>query len=231
VKKNLREISPWKILGTLSQKGPGPGNLGVIIARAGLGKTACLVHLGLEKLLGGEKIVHVSLEGTPDKVLSYYDILFYDILKAAGNNNQEEISSLLQRNRVVLAYLNQSFQIERLKENLDNLSKQMDFVPDTLIVDGLEFGDAPREVFEEFQQIAQGTEAEIWFSALAHRHITEVNERGIPYPCNNIDEFFALIAQLEPVGSGVVLKILKDHEVPVPPDASVLLDPKTLLPK
>lgn len=231
MKKFLREISPWKILDTLSQKGLGRGNLGVIIARAGLGKTACLVHLGLDRLLGGEKIVHISLEGTPEKTLSYYNIVLSDLLKALGKTNEEEIPTLVQRNRVVLAYLNRSFQTQRLKENLDNLSAKMDFVPRTLIVDGFEFTDAATAVFKEFKEIAMATGAEIWFSALAHRHITEVNERGIPYPCSNLDQLFAVIVQLEPAPSGILLKILKDHEAPVPPDANVLLDPKTFLVK
>jgi len=70
---------------------------------------------------------------------------------------------------------------------------------------------------------------EIWFSAVSHRHITEVNERGIPYPCNRIDDLFSLVIQLQPQTQGVSLKLLKDHDNPVIPDASVRLDPNTFL--
>jgi KaiC/GvpD/RAD55 family RecA-like ATPase len=61
-------VSPLKVLEQSSQKGLGPGNLGVLIARAGVGKTACLIHIAFDRIFHGEKLVHVSLEEAPEKV-------------------------------------------------------------------------------------------------------------------------------------------------------------------
>ena len=99
----------------------------------------------------------------------------------------------------------------------------------TLIVDGLDFEKTERELFEGLKEVAAEFEVEIWFSALCHRHITEVNEKGIPYPCNHLDDIFSVIIQLQPTQSGISLKLLKDHESEVMPDASVMLDPNTFL--
>ena len=82
---------------------------------------------------------------------------------------------------------------------------------------------------EKFKEIARELEAGIWFSALSHRHITETNERGIPYPCDRLDDLFSLILQLQPKQSGIFIKLLKDNDNPTPPDASVRLDPNTFL--
>ncbi len=223
------KVSPLKILERSSHKGVGRGNMGVLMARAGVGKTACLIHIAFDKLFRKDKLVHISLEDVPEKITSYYNVIFYDLVKALDLDNEDEIRTLIERNKMILVYLNQSFEIGRLRENMKNLIEKMEFIPDTLIVDGLDFEKAERELFEGLKEVATEFEVEIWFSALCHRHITEVNEKGIPYPCNHLDDLFSVIIQLQPTQSGISLKLLKDHESEIMPDASVMLDPNTFL--
>jgi len=223
------EISPLKLLEMSSRKELGRGKLGVLMARAGVGKTACLINIAFDKLFRGEKLVHISLEDTPEKVTSYYNVIFYDLVKALNMKNETENKMLFDRNRMILAYMNKSFEIRRLKENLKTLVDKIEFLPDSLIVDGLDFENAGRDIFEGFKELASDFNVEIWFSALSHRHITDVNERGIPYPCNRMDDLLNIIIQLQPTQSGVFLKLIKDHDSPVMPDASVRLDPNTFL--
>jgi hypothetical protein len=227
--KDFIKVSPLKVLERSSQSGLGRGNLGVLMARAGVGKTACLIHIAFDKLFRKEKLVHISLEDVPEKITSYYNVIFYDLVKALNIGEEHEVRMLFERNRMILAYLQKSFEIKRLRENLKNLVEKIDFVPDTLIVDGLDFEKAGRDVFEGFKQIADQFMVEIWFSARTHRHIADVNERGIPYPCHELDDLFNIIIQLQPTQSGILLKLLKDHGEEVRPDASVRLDPNTFL--
>ncbi len=227
--KDFMKVSPLKILELSSQKGLGRGNLGVLMARAGVGKTACLIHIAFDKLFQKEKLVHVSLDDVPEKITSYYNVIFYDLVKALDLKDEYELRMILDRNRMILAYLNQSFDIERLRQNLKNLEEKIEFSPDTLIVDGLDFPKAGREIFEGFKRIAEEFQLEIWFSALTHRHIADINERGIPYPCNHLDDLFSIIIDLQPTQSGVFLKLIKDHDQEVGKDASVRLDPNTFL--
>ena len=226
---DFMEVSPLKILEMSSKKELGRGNLGVLIARAGVGKTACLIHIAFDKLFRKEKLVHISLEDGPEKVTSYYNVIFYDLVKALNMDDEYETRMILDRNRMILAYLNKSFEIKRLRENLKNLVEHIDFTPDTLIVDGLDFENADREIFEDIKEVATEFNVEIWFSALSHRHIEDVNEKGIPHPCNQLDDLFNIIIQLQPTQSGIFLKLLKDHDNQVPSDASVRLDPNTFL--
>ncbi len=227
--KNFISVSPLKILEKSSRKGLGSGNLGVLIARAGVGKTACLIHIAFDKLFRQKKIVHISLEEGPDKVSSFYNTIYHDILKALNLTDDNEYRLLIERNRMILAYLNQSFDTERLRTNLGNLSKNIDFRPDTLIIDGLDFENADRILFEGLKDIAREFHFEIWLSALSHRHVTDVNERGIPYPCHQLDDMLSLIIQLQPEQSGVFLRLLKDHDNTIIPGISVRLDPSTFL--
>jgi len=207
----------------------GPGNLGVLVARAGVGKTACLIHIAFDKIFRQKKLVHISLEEGPEKVASYYNVIYYDLLKALHIEDDYEYRVLMEKNRMTLAYLNQSFDLERLQANLKNLTERLDFKPDTLIVDGLNFEQAERDVFEGLKGIAREFDTEIWFSALSHRHLAETNERGIPYPCDKFDDLFSIIIQLQPEQAGIFLKLLKDHERYQIPENSIRLDPNTFL--
>ena len=211
------------------EKGLGRGNLGVLIARAGVGKTACLIHIALDRIFRDGKAVHVSLQGGPDKISSYYNVILSELIKAFGLRDDHEARTLMEKNRMILAYLNQSFDLTRLRENLKNLSENAAFRPDTLVVDGLDFSRAEAGIFEGFKALAQEYQVEIWLSALSHRHIAEVNERGIPYPCSNLDHFFTVILQLHPAGSGVQMKLIKDRDRPVKEEAALILDPNTFL--
>jgi hypothetical protein len=225
----FHEVKPLKILEKSTRKGLGRGNLGALVARAGVGKTACLIHLALEKLFRHEKLVHISLEDNPEKVISYYRVILNDLMRILDLEDEYEIRALVERNRMILGYMNRSFQIERLRANLKNLTDRIQFAPDTLIVDGLDFVKTERTVFESFRGLAVEFQVEIWFSALSHRHIPEVNERGIPFPCSRLDDFFSIIIQLEASQAGIFLNLLKDHESGAIKDVSVKLDPNTFL--
>ena len=227
--KAFLEISPLKILGGSPGKALGKGNLGVLMARAGVGKTACLIHIAFDKLFRKEKLVHISLEDPPEKVSSYYNVIFSDLVMALNLGNDPETRMILEENRMILAYLKHSFELGRLQENLKNLSEKVAFNPETLIVDGLDFAKADRALFEGFKEIAARFQVEIWFSALSHRHITDINDRGIPYPCDRVDDLFGVIIQLQPSPSGIFLNLLKDHEGKPKSDVKLKLDPENFL--
>lgn len=223
------KVSPLKLLEMSSGDGLGKGNLGVLMARAGVGKTACLIHIAFDMLFRKKRLVHVSLEDTPEKVTSYYNVIFSDLVKALEIRDETEGRMLLERNRMILAYLHKSFEIDRLRRNLNNLREQIEFIPDILIVDGLDFEKVDAETMQGFKNVAVEFNVEIWFSALSHRHITDKNEKGIPYPCNRVDEFLSVVIHLDPGESGIFLKLIKDHDYEVNDDSYIRLDPNTFL--
>ena len=227
--KKFISLSPLRILENASRQRLGPGHLGVLIARAGVGKTSCLIHIAFDKIFRQEKLVHISLEEGPEKIMSYYNVMYSDLMRVLNATDDHGYGNRMDRDRIILAYLKKSFDIERLEAGLGNLKNELDFIPGTLIVDGLDFENADKKLFEDFKKIAVKFAVEIWFSALSHRHIADVNERGIPYPCHQVDELFSIIMQLQAESSGISLKLLKDHDNPTITDISIMLDPGTFL--
>jgi hypothetical protein len=218
-----------KILEKSSRKGLGRGNLGVLVARAGVGKTACLVHIAMDKLFRNEKLVHASLQDSPEKVSSYYNVIFSELVKALNLTSPSDTKAQIDKNRMILAYLNQSFDLRRLRENLKNLSEKVGFVPDTIIVDGLDFSKAGMEMLERFKQLAQEFKVEVWFSALSKGTPGEAKPQAIPAPADKFSSFFSIVIELQPTESAVELRLLKDHDSAGLLDEKVLLDPKTFL--
>ena len=60
--------------------------------------------------------------------------------------------------------------------------------------------------------------------SISERHLVDLNVRDA-----FTDDLFNIIIQLQPTQSGIVLKLLKDHDAEVKPEASVKLDPNTFL--
>ena len=60
-RKEVNAQSPLRILERSIHGGLGKGNLGVVMARAGVGKTAFLVQIGLDDLMQEKDVLHVAL--------------------------------------------------------------------------------------------------------------------------------------------------------------------------
>lgn len=227
--KEFLASSPLKFLEESMGKGLGKGNLGVLISRPGLGKTACLIHIALHKVFSREKMVHVSLKESPEKVNSYYRVIHSDLVNALLIRETEESRLLLDTNRIVLSYLNESFDTGRLRSSLVNLSKCLGFKPDALVVDGIDFEKTERTLFEGLKDLAEEIEVEMWLSAVSRRHLAELNDKGIPYPCQGIEDLFTVIMHLDATSTGVFLRLWKDREILGHSEVSLKLDPNTFL--
>ena len=72
----LTARSPLRLLEKGLHGGLGKGNLGLVLAGHGVGKTPFLVCVALDDLLRGESVLHVSLEHTVAHTRAYYDTAF-----------------------------------------------------------------------------------------------------------------------------------------------------------
>lgn len=204
-----------------------PGDLGVLLARAGVGKTACLTHIALNHLLRGIPVLHVCIGEIPEKTKVWY----HELLKNSVESQSAEEVSRLQRKieplRFILAYLHQAFSLEKLEQSLQNLTDQAKFIPSMIVMDGLDFDKTSRHVVESLRNFAQKRGVSLWMSARTHRHISAVNERGIPYPCNETDDLFHSIFLLEALPEAIRVKALKTNGSYGPEIPDVFLNPQT----
>lgn len=206
-----------------------PGELGVLLARAGVGKTACLTHIALEQLLRGTPVLHICIDEVPETVKVWYHELLKNLVASQPDVDLAKLQQQIEPMRFILAYLHQTFNPDKLEQSYQNLQAEAKFNAGVVIVDGLDFDSVSRSTLEALQQFAQQHQVPMWMSARTHRHITAANDRGIPYPCHEVDDLFHTIILLEPVPKAIQLKVLKHEDESREEPVSVFLNPQTYL--
>lgn len=207
----------------------GPGRLGVVAARAGVGKSTCLVCLALDKLIDGKQVLHVSLDTPVSHVRASYEAA----LEALQACDPDRISSPLrfeiERRRVIHSYLGGSFTPSKLEEALGFLAEHMDLSPSMIIVDGFVFEAAAADDLEALARIAEDTNVELWMSALTRRDVDIEAETGLPSPLAPFASRFEVVLFLEPEGDNILVQLLKKGDRIERRRLEVTLDPKTRL--
>jgi hypothetical protein len=117
-RKEVNERSPLRVLEQSIHGGLGPGNIGVIVARHGLGKMAFLVGVGLDDLMRGRKVLHVSLDYPVDKIVAYYDEIFADLAREKELADVWRVRTDMERNRCIHSYPDGKFSTARLRDAL-----------------------------------------------------------------------------------------------------------------
>lgn len=221
IRKETPQMTPFN---TLS-----PGGLGILMARAGVGKTACLTQIALAHLLGDRPVLHVCIDIVPDKVKVWYRELLKSMRPAADAKEQESLQHRIEPLRFILSYLNQTFSTEKLEQSLQNLRESTGFKPSVVILDGLDFDRVTRESLEKLKSFAEKNAVPLWLSAKTHRHIGTANERAVPYPCHETDDLFEDIVMLESFPTGIRVKLLKHGGQYGPEQTEIMLNPHTFL--
>jgi hypothetical protein len=226
--KELNERSPLRLLEESTHGGLGPGNLGVVVARHGVGKTAFLVGVALDDLFRGRKVLHVSIGRTIEHIREYYDEVFYDLTHKANLEGAAEIRRDMERRRHIKAFLKGTFSVERLREHIAMLRNVLDFTPAAVMMDGYDFGAATPESLAELRAVARELKAEFWMSAHTHRD-SRRDAVGIPEPVATVKDSLDVIVAMAHDGKKVNCRLLKDHDNPDVSELSLALDPTTML--
>ena len=75
-KEDLIKKNPLRVLNPLSDESLPDHRMGLVMARAGLGKTAILVQIAMDSMLRGQKVLHVSIGEDLGKAKAWYDDIF-----------------------------------------------------------------------------------------------------------------------------------------------------------
>lgn len=222
--------SPRTLLERDGHPGPGAGKLALVLARAGVGKTAFLVGIGVDALLSGQRVLHVSLERSVEKVRDWYDDLLMEMLRREKKLQHWAALQLeTERNRHIQTYIGHSFSVERLRQAIDLLVQAMDFTPSVIIFDRVEEEAIGREDVAQLREVATGLGAELWMACRTHRDGPPAATGHLPSPAETYEDLVDLAFGLEPQEARVRLHVLKDNEKMVKQALNVVLDPKTLL--
>jgi hypothetical protein len=232
-RKDLNKRSPLRVFERSLHGGLGKGNIGVVTARKGVGKTAFLVGVALDDVLRGRKVVHASSRRSVEQITAFYNEIFRELTLAMNLEDVAESRQEMVRNRHILSYREGEMSISRVKESLEMLSSHGSFKPDSMILNGFpdfdEQSDDLPTIMAELQQMAKEWQIELWINALRHREGQQRDERDVPVNLARVDKYLSVIVRLEPEANFIKLRLVKDHENDELADLHMELDPKTLL--
>lgn len=127
----------WKSIDDLCKGGLGSGELGVVIAPTGAGKSMVLVHLGAQALKEGKTVVHYTLELAPTVIASRYDSCLTGIplfqLRSYKDGIYETVKDI-EGQLIIKEYPTKSASPNVIRNHLERLL-QRDIKPDLIIVD------------------------------------------------------------------------------------------------
>ena len=227
-RKELNERNPLRLFEHSIHGGLGNGNIGVVVARHGIGKTAFLVGIALDDAMRGRKILHVSLDKTVDHLREFYDEIFMDLAHSAHLEDLSVERLEMERNRIIHTYAGKSFTIHKLRHSINFLKEYAKFDPACMILEGFDFDGATPTDIEAFRQLAKEFNFEMWMSAVTHRGAC-FDEHGIPEPLTKLANAIAVIVQMADHSDRVHLSLLKDHDNPNVAKLTLALDPSTML--
>ena len=172
----------WVDIDDISKGGLGKGELGVVVAPTGAGKSMVLVHLGAQALKAGKNVLHYTLEladtvvgGRYDAAITGVELKNLIVFKEKIYDEIRDIDGKL----IIKEYPTRSASIQTIKNHIEKL-KRRNFVPDMIIVD---YGDLIRPensrkdekrhqletIYEELRGIAQICECPLWTASQTNR--------------------------------------------------------------
>lgn len=214
-KKDLIAQSPIRFFDKATNAGLKNGEIGLITAKKGLGKTSILVQFGIDSLLNDKPLVHVSFDQQSSNVIAWYSSVLTEIAKKR-NLNVDELNEDIMKNRTILNFNEETFTLPKVVSTLKAL-KDGGIKIASVVVDGLTLDKTEKTDLECFAKFIKSEKMTAWFSYSCE---SASLKDTLPEDKLNI---FASVAHLAAEGKDLVLSVLKNGE------GKVKLDPKTLL--
>lgn len=227
LKKDLILRNPLRLMGQETEDIIPAGGCAAVLARAGVGKTALMIQLALNTLLGGKNVLHVSLNDPVDKVTLWYREVFNRLAQQYNVGEINRLWDTILPHRFIMTFKIDGFSVPKLDERLTDLTEQGIFRPHMVLIDGLPFDGPVRDALEAVKRLTQKYATQTWLSVKTHRHEMPGPD-GLPPQLFSVDDLFDVIIELQPEGKEIYIKALKGGsgggDVP-----ELLLDPATML--
>lgn len=229
--QELNALSPLRAFDESLNGGLGKGNLGVLVSRHGIGKTACLVHLATDKLFRNEHIIHVSFSGNVEHVINWYKEVFRQISENRSLEDAAEIYNEILADRVVMNFSQENVTIEKVLSSLETLIRQGSFNADAVMFDGYKLTIATEDDVRKIKQFAMDMRIEVWFSVSPVKPDVVFDENGVPSTILKYEELIDVLIGLKynEAMDKVIMTLVKDGDQIDPKPMRVTLDPKTML--
>jgi replicative DNA helicase len=127
----------WEPINDLMDGGLGPGELGVVVAPSGVGKTWILTAIGAEAVRKGLSVVHYTMELSEHYVGARYDTVFTGIPSVDLKDKKDEVKSRIKnlQGRLLIKYFPpKGVTVKKLQQHIEKMVT-LDNKPDVIIVD------------------------------------------------------------------------------------------------
>ena len=205
------------------------GQFGAVLSRAGVGKTGFLVQIALPRLLCDEKVLHISVCDTIEKINIRYNEGYTSLIDSIGYVDAQMAERLwdeIQPHKTGIAYNESTFSVDKIRDYLNSFKKATLTLPTLMIIDGLDFDTDLSDTLSDLKQLHQDFGIGIWFSMQSHRE-EPLNQNGYPVQLENYDVLFDKAIFLVSVENKIQAIVLKNGDKT---DQKFLLDPATLMP-
>jgi hypothetical protein len=223
-RKFLNARSPLRLLEKGLHGGLGEGNIGIVLAGHGIGKTSFLVGVAMDELLRGGRVLHVSLSHSVPHVRAHYDTVYEELASSTHLEDPRLIHGEVDRHRSVRVYPPGTLTMAKLREAVA-MESEAGAKPSLLILEGVDLAAMPRSEAVDLKALASELEAEVWLESAINGERVD----GLPEPVAALEDLFSVVLALEPDEDVVRLRAVKDHENPDVSELHVSLDPHSLL--
>ncbi len=214
--------SPLRLLDRSIRGGLGKGHLGVIVAPAGVGKSACLVQIGLDALLRQRPVLHVAVGQSVEHVSARYDALFDELAERVDLADRRGVRESIAHRRLIWSSLEGAFDPGSLDEALAAFQAHLGVTPSAILLDGLDW-EAPgcAVTVGAVKATAARLGAELWMTA---RGLAPGGAGGLTPLTGDCAALVDVGILLEPHGRHARLTLVKDFERVPAADVSLVLE-------
>ena len=173
--------SGWARIDKITKGGLGKGELGVVVAPTGAGKSHALVHLGASALISGKTVAHYTLELSEEVVGQRYDSCITRYPLSGLNAFKDKIKETcleVKGDLFIKEYPTKSATVNTVRASLDKLLKR-DKKVDLIIIDYADILKATtnfkekrnqlESIYEELRAIAKEYECPVWTASQTNR--------------------------------------------------------------
>ena len=175
--------TPWDVINELTDGGLGKGELGVMVAPAGIGKSWALMNVGADAVKKGKTVLHYTLELNEAYVGLRYDSVITGIANQNLKHYQEDIKEQLSKLKgelIIKHYPTKSVSVMGIRAHVEKCIMQ-DKKPDVVIVDyadllrghGQEKRHELGNIYEDLRGLAGEYEIPVWTASQANRSALE----------------------------------------------------------
>lgn len=174
----------WEVVDSLMDGGLGPGELGIVVAPAGIGKSWLLCSLGAKAMMQGKNVAHFTLELNENYVGLRYDCCFSGIDFQEIKHRQDEVSEVIKRinGKLFVKYFPlKTVSAQSLKFHIERIQALEGIKIDLMVVD---YADILRPlekeknsnsyseaggIYEELRQAAGELQIPVWTASQTNR--------------------------------------------------------------